>query len=465
MSLIIPANTLASGGYAVDNSCRFETNTYMTKTAASGNTRTSTVSFWCKRAFLGAVPSGSNQFPISFYQNSTNRISVAFLTNNTMIVFGEVGGVTKMNLTTNRVFKDTSAWYHVVIKIDTTQGTASNRLKLYINGVQETSFSTETYPNENQELIINTNIYIGVYDTTNNFFHGYMAEFVYIDGTAYEPTSFGEFDSDSGIWKPIDVSGLTFGTNGFYLDFKDSANLGNDANGGTDLTEYNLTAIDQTTDTCTNNFATLNSLNSWGDTVLTNGNTTAGNTGTSAGHVSSTIHMNSGKWYMEFNVDTHLTSYSAPVFLLAGTGAFQQAQVGFNSSGDGSFGIASNGRSVTDGADSGSVVIPALVNNDKVQIAYDADAGKAWFGINGAYLDSGNPTTAANPYFTSTKLQNNDVSLIILGYNGNAMSANFGSPPYSESGGETDGNGYGNFAHAVPTNYYSLNTKNLAEYG
>ena len=138
MPLILSGNVgsaTAATGFNVANSARFETNTYMTKTASSGNTKTFTISFWCKRAALGAVASGSNQFPISFYEDGDNRISFAFLTNNTFIVYAAVGGADKMNFTTNRVFRDTSAWMHFVIKVDTTQGTEANRFKMYINGV------------------------------------------------------------------------------------------------------------------------------------------------------------------------------------------------------------------------------------------------------------------------------------------------------------------------------------------
>jgi hypothetical protein len=178
--------------------------------------------------------------------------------------------------------------------------------------------------------------------------------------------------------------------------------------------------------------------------------------------------MNKGKWYMEFNIDTHSSGSSAPMFILAGTGAYQQQQTGFSTSGDGAYGIGSNGRSITDGVESGSVVFTELVNGDKVQIAFDADAGKAWFGINDVYLGSGNPSTGANPYFTTTKLQNNDVSLTILGYDTQGKaSCNFGEGFFgtTAAGTQADDNGQGLFAYDVPAGYYALNTKNLEAYG
>jgi len=160
------------------------------------------------------------------------------------------------------VFRDTSAWYHFVIKVDTTDGTAGNRIKLYVNGVEETSFSTDNRSSINQNHdfpVNNTEPHIlGNSDVEGSYYYdGNICEFVILDGTAASPTSFGKF-SDTGQWIPIDVSGLTFGTNGCYLDFEDGSNMGNDASGGTDFSESNINSTDQSEDTCTNNFSTLN---------------------------------------------------------------------------------------------------------------------------------------------------------------------------------------------------------------
>jgi len=468
MPFIIPANTLASGSYDVDNSCRFETNTYMTKTASSGNTKTFTISFWTKRSALGSVPSGSNQFPISFYQDGDNRISFAFLSGNTFIVYAAVGGADKMNFTTDRVFRDTSAWYHVVIKVDTTQGTEANRFKMYINGVEETSFSTETYPDRNQDLIINTDIYIGVYDTNNNFFHGYLSEFVYIDGTALAPTSFGEFDEDSVIWKPIDVSGLTFGTNGFYLDFKASGNLGNDANGGTDLGETNLTAVDQSTDTCTNNFSTINALdNFYFGGTLSEGNVKVLSIAGVESYITNTIPVATGKWYWEIKItasgsgkefvgivdkvstNTNFTPYSGNTQAISYYGNNGHAKAGSGSS-NSSYGD-------TFGA------------GDIIGVAMDLDNNKLYFSKNGTFQDSGDPTSGstgtgalaipATPhdgvYYAQFANIHNTAS---------TFEANFGNPSFTGTD-QADGNGFGSFEYAVPSGYFALCTKNLSEFG
>ena len=476
--IILGTNSIKDTGYDVDNSARFETNTYMTKTASSGNTKTFTISFWTKRSALGAVASGSNQFPISFYQNGDNRISFAFLTDNTFIVYAAVGGADKMNFTTNRVFRDTSAWYHVVIKVDTTQGTEANRFKMYINGVQETSFSTATYPSQNDDLIINTNIYLGTYDTSNNFFHGYLAEVVYADGQALDATSFGEFDEDSGIWKPIDVSGLTAGTNGFYLDFEASGNLGNDAFGGTDLTENNLTATDQSTDTCTNNFATMNPLDvSLPSTfALSEGNLDTLMNGINSNdypRAYSNIQVASGKWYVECKITEEEDSGAIGISARSGTsyvnvGGTNYDWLGIN---------AHDYRYYHDGTkmnnNSSSSYGTTWDGGDTIGIALDMDNLAVYFSLNGTFQASGDPTSGSsrtNAAFNLTAVDSTPNGFYKFAFGtqgGTAVQGqwNFGSPPYAISSGNTDGNGYGNMEYAVPSGYYVLNSKNLSEYG
>jgi hypothetical protein len=468
MSLIIPANTLASGGFAVDNSCRFNraSNDYLIRTPTSGNYKTSTFSTWIKRSNI----SGVEEHLIGFYTSGTQQFNIKFKSDDTIRVT-EYDSAYNIQLDTNRKFRDPSAWMHIVVALDTTQGTASNRAKLYINGVQETSFSTATYPSQNTDLKINGNTssnFLGAYSNGGDHFSGYMAEVVWIDGSQLDPTSFGEFDEDSGIWKPIDVSGLTFGTNGFYLDFENSGSLGADVSGnGNNFTVNNLTSDDQVIDTPTNNYSTLNSLNSWGDAVLSEGNLRLTSTETAFDHTSATIHINSGKWYMEFNA-VATSGGSAVACFLAGTGEFQNDQTSWISSGDGSFGIGMNGFKITDGVEEESNSFSAVSSGDIVQIAYDSDSGEAWFGINNTWLASGNPSTSANPYFTSTKLQNNDVVLKLITYtSSNTSIANFGQDS-SFAGTKTkqsnqDSNSQGNFFYAPPTDFLALNTKNLSE--
>ena len=470
MSIIIPANSAVGGGFEVANSARFETNTYMTKTASSGNTKTFTISFWTKRSALGAVASGSNQFPISFYQNGDNRISFAFLTDNTFIVYAAVGGADKMNFTTNRVFRDTSAWYHVVIKVDTTQGTEANRFKMYINGVQETSFSTATYPSQNDDLTINTNIYVGTYDTTNNYYHGYLAEFVYIDGTAYDPTSFGEFDEDSGVWKAIDVSGLTFETNSFYLNFENSGALGADVSGeSNNFTVNNLTTVDQTTDTCTNNFATVNSLDNFYEaSTFSEGNCKIVTEASLYSYNTSTIGLTQGKWYCEVYIETspHPSTKDSMIGI---AGRMTEGNDNFLGQSSDTYGIyGGSGKIFNNGSPTSYGV--TQTTNDIVGIYMDLDNNKLYFAKNGALMNSGtgfnllasNLTTAGAYFMVAADYGN--------GYQG-TYRLNFGNPIYALSSANTDVNGYGSFEYdpssgtfdGASKDFLAICTKNLSE--
>jgi hypothetical protein len=257
MPLIIPSNSVSAGGFAVDNSCRFDgSSDYLRKTfiGTSTDSKKCTMSFWSKRTATGE----NNRFLTANIGGSASRDSLYFTAADEIEFF--IDNATDGNLRTNRLFRDTSAWYHVIVAIDTTQATAANRVKLYVNGIQETSFAAESYPALNYDLTGFGNSVehtIGADDSdggSNEYYNGYMAEAVFVNGLALAPTDFGEFDEDSGIWKPINVSGLTFGTNGFYLDFENSGSLGADVSGnGNNFTVNNLTAIDQTTDTPTNN--------------------------------------------------------------------------------------------------------------------------------------------------------------------------------------------------------------------
>ena len=225
MSLIIPANSAAAaGGYVVDNSLRFNPSSsdYLNRTLSAGNNQTWTFSAWIKKnssgsnypRILGLYIDGSNYIRLNFNREADGE---------QLHLYYEVSG-TDSTLLTNRLFRDFSAWYHIVVSVNTTLGTADDRLKIYVNGVQETSFATRTNPSQNSTTPLNNSgdvLLIGKKEgASSDYYNGYLAETVFIDGTALDPTSFGEFDEDSGIWKPIDVSGLTFGTNGFYLDFE-----------------------------------------------------------------------------------------------------------------------------------------------------------------------------------------------------------------------------------------------------
>ena len=469
MPLIIPANSI-TGGFAVANSLRFNsgsTDSLSRTPSSAGNRRTFTISMWFKRSSL----TSDNGYSALF--TATSGDSGIFLNNDGTLEWYEASG----QLDTSRVFRDVSAWYHVVVAFDTTQGTASNRVKLYINGVQETVFDTETYPSENAEgLINNTGKHaIGVRATsTNMVYGGYMAEVVLIDGTALDPTSFGEFDEDSVIWKPIDVSGLTFGNNGFYLDFEDSGALGADVSGNTNnFTVNNLTAIDQSISTPTNIFATGNPLfPSDGTIAFSEGNLKLVSSGTNGGGLS-TFGVSKGKWYIEVKQ----TAVNEPL----GNGESLICVVGDPEVTKGSidnyegrafaYGIRNHSGTKFENTSGSTSWHGNWTAGDIISIALDMDNNRVYFAKNGQYADgSGNWDEAftSSPAHLSLSTAKTNYFIGVGHSHGSATETfelNTGSPSFAISSGNSDGNGYGNFEYAVPSSYYSLCTKNLAEYG
>jgi len=461
MPLILPGNVASAigGAYDVANSCRFNDgdSSYMHKTIGSAGSGTKwTFSAWVKLGVINDV----TQTLFSYAAATSGDVSRGYIyiaDNRKLSVSVNQTGSSWTHSgfsNNNQLFRDPSAWMHICIGCDTTQGTEANRLKGYINGVQ-TTFNT--YPAEDLDTGFNSAVVHAVGRTQNgadSYYDGYMAEVVWIDGTQYAASDFGEFDSDSPtIWKPKDVSGLTFGTNGFYLDFEASGNLGNDANGGTDLTEVNLAAADQSTDTPTNNFATLNPLIEWypGYTsTFSEGNLDVTRSDNGAGH--STIMVSSGKWYAEFKAIT------------VGSGGNEIGAVSYeltlNAWLASNKGVAytSAGNKVIDGTSSSYG--DSYAANDIISIALNLDDGECVFYKNGTAQNSG---TAISGFSTAS------VFAIMGGGFGSTWkwSANFGtpSPSITISSGNADANGYGNFEYSVPTNYYALCTKNLAEFG
>ena len=204
MSLLIPGtNSIKDTTYDVANSLRFEggSTDYLQRTLSAGNRRTFTNSAWVKRSKLGA-----QQLIINTQDDGSNQAGLQFLSGDTLNFYSAISG-TYYQLVTNRVFRDTASWLHIVAHYDTTNSTSGDRIKLYINGVRETSFSTETQPSQDYDTFWNQNtkkLSIGTYgDGAGLNYSGYMTEVVMVDGQALDPTSFGEFDSDTpNVWKP-----------------------------------------------------------------------------------------------------------------------------------------------------------------------------------------------------------------------------------------------------------------------
>ena len=478
MPLILPGNVgsaTAATGFDVANSCRFNPgdSAYMHKTPDAGDRQKATFSCWIKRSLIASAQTvfwaGSD--------NSNYQAVVRFLSNDKIVVAEINSGSTTWEIFTDRVFKDISAWYHIVVAMDTTQATAANRVKIYVNGVQETSLNIDGgYPAEDRNTLINTAVphQIG-HDYVAQYYGGYIAEACFLEGSQNAPTDFGEFDEDSGIWKPIDVSGLTFGTNGFYLDFEDSSALGNDAAGSNNFTVNNLTAVDQSTDTCTNNMPTINQLTLHSNGVTVSEGSLVATTGDAPWQSTNcTFGLTTGKWYWEFKA----TESSTNQYLVLGIQSdnlLNSAANGFGYSNNYSYGFKNyNGEFVyneSDGGGSGSYG-NAVTDGQIIGVALDLVNLEIYFSINGTYQNSGDPTSGSSGTGSAGDLQSGQTyfpSLVIARAGGTGTipigEYNFGSPPYSESGGNSDADGYGNFATAPPSGYFSINSKNLAEYG
>ena len=468
MPLILSGNVASaiSGAYEVANSCRFDgTSAGMTKASVAGTRTKATFSTWVKRGNVTAEE-------ILFYSriDASNHFLIRFTGAEKLEIVNRIGGSNISIYTTNAVYRDPSAWMHVLWIFDTTQGTAGNRIKLFVNGTQVTSWATSTTQDADTNLAANTtsdDYYVAQeYTSGSNWFGGYLAETVWVDGTAYAASDFGEFDEDSPtIWKPIDVSGLTFGNSGFYLDYEDSSNLGNDKGTvGTDLTEANLAATDQTTDTPTNNFATWNPLdNFYTAAVFTEGNVVQQGTDTPNTPAVSTMGMTAGKWYCE--VKPIAVSNEGDVYHLIGVISTQitanNQALGHNSSDYAYIGqsgnIRTNNTHDTSYGDTYTL-------DDIIGVALNLDDNELKFYKNGTVQNSGTAisiTAAASTplgayFFGSCIWQNSE--------NG-TYAANFGNPSYANSSSVADENGYGDFEYSVPSGYLALCTKNLGSDG
>jgi len=446
--IILGTNSIKDTGYDVANSCRFDdgSSTQMNKTISSTST-TWTFSCWIK-----LNPTGTNQYLASWDMGSGESLGIGIeaSSNQLFIYTSSTGQAPKLY---DGKLRDPSAWMNIVIK------NSSGTITSYINGTQAKTSITGT-------ALASGTLRIGCWTGSNFFYDGYMSEVVLIDGTAYNADSFGEFNSQTGIWVPKDVSGLTFGSDGFYLDFKDSANLGNDANGGTDLTEVNLTSIDQSTDTCSTNFATMNPLDLGATTggEFLQGNLDVHMGGTAQGVYYSTIGVSSGKWYVEVNPD----SGSGGNSYIGISGNANNSRGANDGLGDLAFDY---GYYQSDGSlrnnDSDSSYGSSYSNGNIIGVYLDLDNNKLYFSVNGTVQNSGTgisisavTNTPTGNYFFCVGDDN--------AFAERRFNLNFGSPIESISSSNTDDNGFGNFEYSPnitgdgsAKKFYSLNTKNL----
>ena len=465
-------------GYEIDNSLRFDSasNSDLAQTFSSaGNRRTWTWSGWIKRAELGTRQQIFHQYNAL---DNNQWVEMRFEDSDALTFSWYSQGV----FVTKILFRDPSAWYHIVLALDTTDGTSGNRVKLYINGNQIADNSDNfaggmTIPSQNYDTGMNQDSAhaLGHSENNGNFNAGfYLAEVHSIDGTQKQATDFGEFN-DNGVWIPKKYDG-TYGTNGYYLQFQQTGTSANSSGIGADtsgndhhFTPTNFTATDVTTDTCTNNFATFNPLiNVQQVPTYSEGNTKVtfkdGGNGCSP---LSTFAVNSGKWYFEAKfVETSVVGKGA-----IGVGIVDADQYNPYGDADDAFDLESFGYSyTTDGEKktngSGSSFGATYGNGDIIGVAVDFDNRQIYYSKNGTFQNSGDPTSGSSGTGSAHNFSAGTYYFAVYGYQDeNNWEMNFGNAPFSISSGNSDAKGHGNFEYAVPSGYFALCTKNLGEFG
>ena len=403
MSLLALSGTNSvSGGYDIDNSTKFEADNtermYRAWGGGGGNDQTWTVSLWVKRTELGTL-----QHIWGAGVSGNDVLLVSFQTDNTLKFRSTKSGADDCVYVTNRVFRDTTAWMHIVVAVDTTAAiTAAPRLRIYINGVEETSFSTETDFAQNDNTLHNANssyMEIATAIGEADRFCGYIAEVISISGSQLAPTTFGEFDGDSGIWIPKAYTG-SFPQNSVYLEFKDSSSLGTDTSGnGQTFTLQNITAADQATDTPTNNFATGNPLLYFSTaTTVSEGATKIAKGANGWEILASTMAVTKGKWYVEVRNETIPESAMASIMpddielIFRGGQTLNYPGKIVGDEGQGYYSY--NGKYYRNGhyEDYGA---SWTGSTNTIGIALDMDNGKLYFAKDNTWQNSGDPTSGS----------------------------------------------------------------------
>jgi len=416
--------------------------------SSDGNRRTFTISFWYK-----PTDSGTRRFTFSADTDTSNYFIFEFDTSNRIDIQEYLGPT--LRLQTTRTFEDTSKFYHFMLAVDTTQSTSSDRLKLYVDGDQITSFGVETYPSLNLETKVNSTSYpmgVGSFTSSTSFCTGgYLAEYNFVDGTALTPSTFGVTDTSTGRWIPKTLTGITYGTNGFRLQFGSSSALGDDTSGNTnDFSVANLVAGDQTTDSPTQNHAILSANPTSGTATLSEGNLKIAGTGSSVyGVRRATFLINSndsnGYYFEAKNVGSSTDNIN--IGLISSQNALSASAYG----GSNSYGIASRGSGGSNqywrvlGGSTDVTTSVSHASNDVIGVAIKQ--GKIWFAINNTWVLSGDPANGTNSFFDmSSKAGEFQIAFNV--FQNNTLDVNFGQK---------------SFTYTPPTGFVALQQDNLPE--
>ena len=442
--------------------------------SSTGNRQTWTFSAWVKRSELS-----TNQKIFEASPDGSNTTDIRLKTDDTLQVYSEVGGVTKYNLKTNRVLRDTNGWMHIVVAVDTTQGTSSNRVKLYINGVQETSLNTATYPDQNFDTLVNYASQINVIGRRNPYsdfyFNGLISYAALVDGTQELPTIFGETDSVTGQWKiKTDITpSVAWGTNGFLI-LKNGNSLTDESTNSNNFTLGSGT-LTNSLDCPSNVFATWNSLDQWffwgaaESSNITNGNTTVQSGNSQYAYIPTTLGANSKKYYWEIKPSARNGGTGDLLVGVTSTQSVSTVQtLGWHPN---DVAYRENGNKKINNSDTSYGNSYTL--NDIIGVAMDLDNNKLYFSKNGVWQNSGDPTsgstgTGAIPLTASasTGLGNYFASVAYVNGSYNAtFQANFGNGFFGTSAVADNSTATastpGTFNYDVPAGYQPLTTKGL----
>nr|BAR32118.1 lectin-like protein [uncultured Mediterranean phage uvMED] len=438
-------------------------NTYLTRQISSaGSRKKATISLWVKRG----SDFGNDQRFFSYENTSvSNNVTVFKFSGDSIQFADQTGGSNNARYDGTRKLRDNNSWYHFLVKMDTTQSTNTDRLKVYINGELQ-SEASYTYPTQNADLNIghNANAYIDIgrwRGSNNQYFNGCISHFHYTDGYAYDASTFGSTDSVTGEWKINTSPSITMGTNGFTI-LKDgntitdqSANSNNFTLGGGTLTN--------TEDCPSNVFATLNPLHK--GTMLTgftfaNGNNTFTAGSTNFPFTCSTIAVSSGKYYAEFKTTANANQIG--IGISAGVAS---AYIGHNQYDYAYYGL--NGNIITNQT-SNTTYGTGLSTNDILGVALDATNSKLYFSVNGSWQNSANPSSGTGGFsITAPSSTTTGVYHFALGDEASStpsVQCNFGSGYFGTTAISSEGSnasGIGKFEYDVPTGYTALSTKGL----
>ena len=465
--------------HQIANSCRFDSasSSYLTRSAGTpSNANIATFSCWIKRGNLANMgeSSGSPQCIVAggnemyeFYDGAhDDKIKWT-------------GGNAGDYLTTGEVYRDSSAWYNLVFRYDSTGSTASEYVRIYKNGtlIDPATYTEQSYSAQNEATKIGQSSPVRLGNegsgSEDNFFDGYMAEVVFCDGQSLDASSFGE--TKNGVWIPKNPSGLTFGTNGFYLKFENASDLGNDSSGNNnDFTSSGLGADHQTGDTPTfnsssngGNFATLNPLAKGSYATLSEGNLRASGNSSDGSYVPSTMAFKTGKWYAEMLVVDQLEGWPYIAIFDYANQAYSptlgttyairyqadddlEANTGAPISNFGTINLTSTG-------------LGTYTDGDIIGVHLDCDNKKVWFTKNGAFVNSGDPSAGTNPQATWTGTPT--IAIMMATYQNYDVIANFGQEGSfagaKTAQGNADGNGYGDFYYAPDTGFLAMCAANV----